>query len=405
MSASNHKVGSPIRIWQNLGNTFINQASNLKIWWDQVGETVRLKHDSLCDYIDSDIATKAELQGVTLGQIPDGAVTKEKLAQEVLDSISNKANVSAEVTALYNTTTVDATLKKAIDLSSYYAFCSNPNVNTIDCAFGKNNENMIKNLGRQLAMYAWFKGDSKTAHPFTDMTKFDSLLEICNDLASKNEILANSNVYNLIQGNAYAKSIWDASQSSNLANICTLAGTAITHTTYSSLYNDASDFDKVCKNYNASMLLTYAPSADITALFENRSALNIAYNNITAIRAFKETLNQTAWSESAYASTLKTSGAYTSSSGTWKSVYGNKCVLVGAMGDSSSYSSSGNARYVVYPELYSSVGPTDPAYGRVAIGGPKTIYPPSKYAYFCQSLQGNITSAERDMTFYYITLQ
>lgn len=118
MSASNHKVGSPIRVWQNLGNTFINQASNLKQWWDQVGEIVRLKHDALCDYIDSDIATKSEVQSITLGEIIDGTITTAKLDPDAL-----QANVTKLTTAtgnLYGATNVDDALKKVNDTINFY---------------------------------------------------------------------------------------------------------------------------------------------------------------------------------------------------------------------------------------------------------------------------------------------
>lgn len=108
MSASNHKVGSPIRVWQNLGNTFINQATNLKQWWDQVGEIVREKHDALCDYIDNNIATKTELQNVILGQIADGSVTTAKLAPDALQA--NVTKLSVSTSSAYGTDNVDSAL-------------------------------------------------------------------------------------------------------------------------------------------------------------------------------------------------------------------------------------------------------------------------------------------------------
>lgn len=110
MSASNHKVGSPINVWQSLANTFINQSTNLKQWWDQVGEIVRVKHDALCDYIDTDIATKSEVQNITLGQITDGTITTAKLDPDAL-----QANVTKLTTAtgnLYGVTNVDDALSE-----------------------------------------------------------------------------------------------------------------------------------------------------------------------------------------------------------------------------------------------------------------------------------------------------
>ena len=69
-------------------------------------------------------------------------------------------------------------LTNSIDLSSYFAFCAGVNDNSIDCAFGKNNEDRILNLGLQLAMYSWFCGDSKTDYPYTELCNCCTLPEI-----------------------------------------------------------------------------------------------------------------------------------------------------------------------------------------------------------------------------------
>ena len=41
-------------------------------------------------------------------------------------------------------------------MSSYFAFVGNINADMVAAAFGKNNENFIKNIGKQLAMYGWY---------------------------------------------------------------------------------------------------------------------------------------------------------------------------------------------------------------------------------------------------------
>ena len=82
------------------------------------------------------------------------------------------------------------------DLSSYFAFCSCGTVKTsetmIDCAFGKNNEDRIFNLGLQLAMYSWYKGDSKTDYPFTELSKCCHLTDIENNNAAFKELWENN---------------------------------------------------------------------------------------------------------------------------------------------------------------------------------------------------------------------
>jgi hypothetical protein len=81
--ASDHKVGSPINVWQSLANRIVGKGPWVREQWDKVGEIVRLKHDSLCQYIDDFIATKDELQQIILGQIVDGTITNAKLATDV----------------------------------------------------------------------------------------------------------------------------------------------------------------------------------------------------------------------------------------------------------------------------------------------------------------------------------
>lgn len=419
MSASNHKVGSPINVWQSLANKFINQSSQLKVYWDKVGEIVREKHDALCDYIDSYIATKQELQDVTIGLIPDGTVTQDKLAPSLKDSLpaqyvrnriptyadnfasghkigdawyipditlnnlvptplaintadftiqnanasvsgsavtlsclggfdfasfkrtitpvagalyvlfaelkltsthvltslslndqviaspvkdtvyhvacvvtapteieikaqaltgpaingatvvidkltivnmtadmdgvpfdkagaeayfqvnpaflahkfnnartrwycsdngvwQSSSQLSDETKALYGAENVDDALKRAIvDFSSYQAFCANVNVNSIDSALGKGNEDRIKGLGLQMAMYAWFKGLNKSAYPFINLLKKHSYLE-CLTGSSGLELLGSVDITSLLSNASYIPC--ESTLSSNFPN-------------------------------------------------------------------------------------------------------------------------------------------------------------------------------------------
>ena len=91
MGATNHKVANPITVIQSLPDRVVGNAQNLKASFDLVGETVRLKHNDLCDYIDSDIATKAEVSGITLGPI-----TSSKLDPSALTADATKLNASTE---------------------------------------------------------------------------------------------------------------------------------------------------------------------------------------------------------------------------------------------------------------------------------------------------------------------
>lgn len=91
-------------------------------------------------------------------------------------------------------------LVNSIDLSSYYAFCASVNSNSIDCAFGKNNEDKILNLGLQLAMYSWFCGDSKTEYPFTELCNCCKLTDIENNNAAFKELWENTTLRTLYMG-------------------------------------------------------------------------------------------------------------------------------------------------------------------------------------------------------------
>lgn len=94
----------------------------------------------------------------------------------------------------------------SIDLSSYYAFCANVNETSIDCAFGKNNEDRILNLGLQLAMYSWFCGDSKTDYPFTELCKCCKLTDIETNNAGFKELWENNTLRRLYIGGSIATS-------------------------------------------------------------------------------------------------------------------------------------------------------------------------------------------------------
>lgn len=83
MGANDHKVTNPITVIQSLPDRVVGAASALKTAFDNVGEIVRLKHNALCDYVDTDIATKADLISITQGAVADGSVTNAKLATDV----------------------------------------------------------------------------------------------------------------------------------------------------------------------------------------------------------------------------------------------------------------------------------------------------------------------------------
>lgn len=131
-----------------------------------------------------------------------------------------------ETQALYGVGNVDDALKRAIvDFSSYQAFCANVNATSLDSAFGKNNEGEMYSLGKQLAMYAWFKGDSKASHPFTYLQKKKNLVDALSDPYSYAEIILNTNLLTLIEASPYANGVYNTSsyKTNDLLNVQALA--------------------------------------------------------------------------------------------------------------------------------------------------------------------------------------
>lgn len=90
-------------------------------------------------------------------------------------------------------------------LESYFAFCANANEDSILCALGKNNEDRIKRLGLQLAMFAWFKDYSKTEYPFTELVKCNTLSDIPDNNSAYKEICYNDLLFEFLLRNEYAR--------------------------------------------------------------------------------------------------------------------------------------------------------------------------------------------------------
>ena len=93
---------------------------------------------------------------------------------------------------------------------SYLAFCANVNTNSLDAAFGKNNTDRVLAIGRQLAMYAWFKGTDKATVPFTNLIACDSFQDCLDDTSALDEMLGNSYIMDLIDLSPFAEGLMDA---------------------------------------------------------------------------------------------------------------------------------------------------------------------------------------------------
>lgn len=158
-------------------------------------------------------------------RVDAGSATVAEIIDERADYISNvtigikpptgndaeAVRVSDEVAATYGLKDIEKNVDKALLKPSFYAsymgFVTNTNTDSLDASFGKNNEDIIKGIGKALAMYAWFKGDSKEEYPFSEMQKADTLNEVLNSKKSLLEFLSSSNLTSLKEASPYANSI------------------------------------------------------------------------------------------------------------------------------------------------------------------------------------------------------
>ncbi|MEA4988619.1 MAG: hypothetical protein VB095_11205 [Anaerovorax sp.] len=188
--------------------------------------------------------------------------------------------VSDKTKNMYGVDNVDEALKNALAHLSYIAFCTNANRDSLDAAFGKNNEDKILMIGKQMAMYAWFMGDNKTVYPFANTIQIGKLRDIINDATSFEEIRNNETLYQLILSSPWAKNILDSAPPRELPRIDVFSNgqfaEGITHT-------DVSNRDGVFRISNN--LINYgvygSGGIDITL---NVSALNLrGYRKMTVV--------------------------------------------------------------------------------------------------------------------------
>ncbi len=89
-------------------------------------------------------------------------------------------------------------------MSLFPIFVAYKDRESLDAAFGKNNEDIVRGVGAGLAMWGWFKGIDKTAHPFTHLCKMSTLNDM--NLDVYNEIISDDKfyLYSAIDSSDYA---------------------------------------------------------------------------------------------------------------------------------------------------------------------------------------------------------
>lgn len=92
---------------QTLGTRTLNQGTAIKVLHDKAGADIKAFLIALCDQIDIDIATKAELAGIILGQVSPGSIIdsmlsdasdqiKQRLATHITDYVNRGFSAGAK---------------------------------------------------------------------------------------------------------------------------------------------------------------------------------------------------------------------------------------------------------------------------------------------------------------------
>lgn len=201
---------------------------------------------------------------------------------------------------------------KRYEKSSYMAFCANVNADSLDAAFGKNNVSDVFAIGRQLAMYSWFKGDSKSANPYTTMLTLDTLSSIYSDINAVQEVEKTGTIPALIEASPFAKAIRDSALSTESTLCVAIAAkvglsNAASYTSLDSLIGSTTFMN----NYN-SLLTAFGYEAFCKLFVANNTAWTRVTAYSTAMKAFENSAKMQSYLR-ANKSTVLT---YESSSGT-----------------------------------------------------------------------------------------
>lgn len=114
--------------------------------------------------------------------------------------------VSEDVEKLMGASDVNDALANIVKIlyPSYMAFCTNANSDSLDAAFGKNNEDLILNIGKQLCMYSSFKGSELSGNDKKLLLSVDKFDTICRSKTLSDIICDHENLLNLIDSSPFA---------------------------------------------------------------------------------------------------------------------------------------------------------------------------------------------------------
>jgi hypothetical protein len=142
------------------------------------------------------------------------------------------------------------------NISSYLMFVSSTNADTLDASFGKLNVDLVPNIGKQLEMYAKFKG---SLDALIWLSRKRTLLDIVLDFRSYQELKNSTVLSNLVALSPYATSIVNNTPEYDLLMAWTDLDTT-TYPTISSVVNSATAMEHILNLSNIDSMLSYLPT-------------------------------------------------------------------------------------------------------------------------------------------------
>lgn len=125
---------------------------------------------------------------------------------KTINNLTQASHVNGNALSAYQGKLLGDRVNSA-NIGSYLAFCTRANSDSLDAAFGKNNTDIISEIGKQIAMYAWFRGASKTTHPFNLVKTLNSFNDIVNNTAATEEMVKAPFTAELINASPFARNL------------------------------------------------------------------------------------------------------------------------------------------------------------------------------------------------------
>jgi len=126
---------------------------------------------------------------------------KAQLEGNVATNLQNQIN---DINELKTSTPDVKNIIYETQIGSYMQFCANTSATSLNAAFGAINESLIGNIGKQMAMYAWFMGRDKLAYPYLNLSTKNTLAQIVADIPLKESIVVDSVLLTLILNSPWA---------------------------------------------------------------------------------------------------------------------------------------------------------------------------------------------------------